>query len=64
MQVCESTEIIYDKRVVDFYRTDKQCTRSTQQGVHKVLARKFHDTHDIKVKDDGKLEEAVRVIAR
>jgi hypothetical protein len=28
--------------------------------VHKVL-RKFHDTHDIKVKDDGKLKGAVCV---
>jgi hypothetical protein len=64
MQVCESTEIIYDKRVVDFYRTDKQCTRSIQQGVHKVLARKFHDTHDIKVKDDGKLKGQWVFVAR
>ena len=31
MQVSESTEIIYDKNVVNFSGNDEQCVRSTQK---------------------------------
>ena len=39
MQVSESTEIIYDKNVVNFSGNDEQCVRSTQKVCTKYPIR-------------------------